>query len=1002
MRSALLFLLLLLTLSGVPSAAASGTWSERGRPTLRVFTPRDYQADPLCQAIAQDADGVMLIANNTDALAFDGVHWQAIPLPAASTGIVQLVRGPAGVVYAAGGSVLGFFRGPVGRKEYVSLLEKLPVPAGRESREYRAAAGSDALYCADETHLWAWRDGRFEAIHGAVPPNARLFSAGRMVYLQGTGTPLYRIAEDRLELVADDPLIRQNEFVRLVVDGDGLRGLTREQGFLAVSRHGVARVSLAADPWLVGKRVRLAETLADGSWLVSFSPSSGNAGLHLSASGELLDLIDESIGLPNRALRAFAVDREGGAWIGLESGLARVDWPGALTLFDAASGLRGFVTTIARHEGTFYAGTIEGLFRLAPGDAATGRVARFERLLSGPVYGLLSDAVGLLVRAQQDLLRVQGDRVESVLPLPGAIGEIVRSRIDPRRFWLNTMQGLHAIYRATDGWRDEGRVARFNDHVASFHECADGTIWIATFNRGLVRMRFGDPAHPFAGPPEIEQFARGRGLPDKFDHCAVYEWHGEPLFFFDGVAMPYRFDAARGQFAPWAEAAQMVERPLFNCWSSAPSGEDLWFTNNDPRPAQHAIFRRREGQGAPQYLPHAVAETAGKIWRFVEESGPDGVLWICSSNGLLRLELSRAFTPPAPLTALLRTDGISDGARVPAADAAPSFVFSAPRFQPGAAVQFQSRLVGLDDDWSPWSTERTRTYAHLPPREYRFEVRARDADGVVSAPAGVGFTLLPPWWRTAWALVPAALMAIALVAAVTRGFVLRALRHRLALLEAQSAVERERLRLARDLHDDIGSGLGRVILFAGEAERAQADPARLTAALGRIRTSAQELVQHAREIVWAVSPQHDTVASLAERLADHVSETFRAANIACTIDVPLDLPAIPLHSEARHSLFLAVKEAVHNTLKYADATQAALRIAASDDTLVVSLSDNGRGFTPGERRGSGHGLRNLAARAEALGGTAQITSAPGQGTTVVLRIPLSVRSVRPSPASLST
>jgi signal transduction histidine kinase len=225
------------------------------------------------------------------------------------------------------------------------------------------------------------------------------------------------------------------------------------------------------------------------------------------------------------------------------------------------------------------------------------------------------------------------------------------------------------------------------------------------------------------------------------------------------------------------------------------------------------------------------------------------------------------------------------------------------------------------------------------------------------------------------------------------------LKRRVALLEAQSAVQRERLRLARDLHDEVGSGLGRVVLFAGEARRKQDDPAALAAALDRVRDSAQELVQHAREIVWAVSPQHDALDHVVERLGDYADETLRAAGIACRLETPPpdQLASIALGSEARHNLFLAVKEAVHNCVKYSGAKTAEFRLEVVGSDFVITLRDHGSGFAPGERRGTGHGIRNIQARVQALGGTAAVTSAVGEGTTVLLRVPLTPRPPRNLP-----
>jgi signal transduction histidine kinase len=383
-----------------------------------------------------------------------------------------------------------------------------------------------------------------------------------------------------------------------------------------------------------------------------------------------------------------------------------------------------------------------------------------------------------------------------------------------------------------------------------------------------------------------------------------------------------------------------------------------------------------------------------------------GAIWI-GGDQLASFEPDAPQLVAPPPAALVRRVSALDGKTLwggagpspvdpfPADRNAVQFQFAAPSYQVdadgGVGVEYRTKLVGFDREWSPWGSDTQRTYTNLPPGGFEFRVQARaDERRRLGPEARYSLRVLPPWWRTWWFMGVATVSGVGGVAGVTRWLANRALRRRVTLLEAQTAVERERLRLARDLHDEVGSGLGRVILFAGEAERAQGDATKLGVSLTRVRESAQDLVQHAREIVWAVSPQHDTLASVIERLGDYAQDTLRSAGIACTLEAPAPagIPPVTLGSEARHSLFLAMKEAVHNCVKYSQAKTAEFRLQVTDDDFVVVLRDHGRGFAPGERHGSGHGTRNIVARAEALGGSATIVGEVGQGTTVTVRVPL--------------
>ena len=164
---------------------------------------------------------------------------------------------------------------------------------------------------------------------------------------------------------------------------------------------------------------------------------------------------------------------------------------------------------------------------------------------------------------------------------------------------------------------------------------------------------------------------------------------------------------------------------------------------------------------------------------------------------------------------------------------------------------------------------------------------------------------------------------------------------------------------------------------------------------------ARELTRALDEIVWAVNPQHDTLDSLATYLGRFAQEFLSAAGLRCRLDLPLRLPARPLTADVRHNLFLAFKEALHNVLKHADATEVRVVLALQPAAFSLAVEDNGRGFAPGsagaaagpegDRMAPGNGLANLRRRLEAIGGRCEIHSAPGAGTKVRFVVPLPPR-----------
>jgi hypothetical protein len=263
--------------------------------------------------------------------------------------------------------------------------------SGRDIATIRHVATSGHVVCfSDEQKLIVWRDDRFHVIACPSPPRshgARLHAVGSTLYVTVLGRPLMRLEGERLVDVADGPDVRDNQIVAL--SGGRERGslvlLSAERGFFAVDAGGnISRLSVEANRWLAGKRVFRALQLTDRSWVVGFSSVSGDGGMRFSAEGEYVGAIDMSVGLVVKTLRSFFADREGGLFIGTEMGFARMDWPSATTMFDALNGLAaGAVNSVARIDGTLYATTTEGTFRLLPSDDL-GHPAHFEAVIAPP------------------------------------------------------------------------------------------------------------------------------------------------------------------------------------------------------------------------------------------------------------------------------------------------------------------------------------------------------------------------------------------------------------------------------------------------------------------------------------------------------------------------------------------------------------------------------------------------------------------------------------------
>jgi signal transduction histidine kinase/ligand-binding sensor domain-containing protein len=389
----------------------------------------------------------------------------------------------------------------------------------------------------------------------------------------------------------------------------------------------------------------------------------------------------------------------------------------------------------------------------------------------------------------------------------------------------------------------------------------------------------------------------------------------------------------------------------------------------------------------------------------------EGKLWFASKNGLVAINPAIPLNPIAPPVVIesLRLDqapavSLPEPAgpplRLPAGTRSVELSYAALTFIAPEKARFKCRLLGLDSDWVAAGQNTVAHYAKLAPGNYEFQVTACNSDGVWNEQgASVKLVQAPFFYQTplflVWCQVAAVAAGLGLAtaaAAVAHRISTRKMRQRLARIEAQQRLDRERARIARDIHDDLGSTLTRIVMLTElgrrEPERTHTPDGHLTA----IQTAAREITRRLDEIVWAVSPRHDTLEALVAYIGKMATDQARAAGLRCRLDFPPNLPAWPLTGHARHSLYLACKEAVHNAVKHAHPTELRLRLVIQADGLALDICDNGAGLPADLDEQAGDGFPNLRQRLAALGGTCQIRSAPGEGTTVTLGLPRQVSS----------
>lgn len=307
---------------------------------------------------------------------------------------------------------------------------------------------------------------------------------------------------------------------------------------------------------------------------------------------------------------------------------------------------------------------------------------------------------------------------------------------------------------------------------------------------------------------------------------------------------------------------------------------------------------------------------------------------------------------------------------------------SAPTVTPG-----ESLVVEWNEMYSMGSGNvRSAVYGGLPAGQYQFRVRGLDVMGTLTgAEASIGIVVPQPFWKTPWFWAGAVIVISALMVGISRYFVWHRMRREMVRLKHQRALEQERLRIAHDIHDDLGARVTQISLLSAMAHDNATFPEKARADFDKISTMARELVSALYETVWAVNPENDNLEAQGNYLCQMVNQLCERTSIRCRFHV-LGLPhEVQVSSQTRHNISMAVKEAVHNVIKHARATEVTVRMTYVEGMLNISIEDDGVGFQPDTKSG-GNGLTNMKQRLANVGGSCVFESKPGQGTKVLLRL----------------
>jgi ligand-binding sensor domain-containing protein/signal transduction histidine kinase len=695
-------------------------------------------------------------------------------------------------------------------------------------------------------------------------------------------------------------------------------------------------------------------------------------------------------------------DREGNLWVGTGgAGLAAVRRGVLHTVAPPDQWLgRAVLSVYPGRNGALWIGTEgAGLYQFQ--DGRWHRFAESAGITVPYIWSVIEDAQnrlwigtwngGLLVR--------QGGRFEiapGLETMTEPVTALRRGREDG--LWVGTGAGLMRYHAGKCSWPAQG-------DVRAIAEARDGAVWFGTLGGGLGRLK----------GEQVQWFHKKDGLASDYIGCLHLDE--------DDTLWIGTLGGGLSRFKDGRFATLTLEQGLpdgFICHIEDDGLGFFWMSSHNGiiRVAKAGLAAKLDGlrskvnfrtyglsDGLPTLLCSDGLQAAGA-------KTADGRLWFPTSRGLVVVDPGNVTTnllpPPVVVEHVLLDEKPIAFAgpqplRIPPGRHRFEFRYTALSFLASEKIQFKHRLRNWEPDWVDSGVQRAVTYSYMPPGNYVFEVMARNIDGVWSEhSAQVAFTVLPFFWQTLWFRIAVAAGLVVGAAGIVWFDTRRRMRRKLERLERQHAIERERARIAKDIHDDLGSTLTRITMLSDPGRDAPEEVSSPAGNLHQIHTIAGELTRSMDEIVWAINPQHDSLDSLVAYLEMFAQDLLGTAAMRCRLDVPLQLPILPLTAEERHNLFLAFKEALHNVVKHSHATEARISAGLAPTAFTLTLEDNGCGFSPAEAEGAraaesgrnefGNGLTNMRRRLAKIGGYCGIESVPGKGTKVTFVVNLAPAS----------
>ncbi|MGZ8525613.1 MAG: triple tyrosine motif-containing protein, partial [Chitinophagaceae bacterium] len=573
---------------------------------------------------------------------------------------------------------------------------------------------------------------------------------------------------------------------------------------------------------------------------------------------------------------------------------------------------------------------------------------------------------GVLAATEAGILQLNGRGIRKKF-------DLLSSRVhedESGRLWLGTVNGkLYSIHN--DSLQNIELPGGVTDYIDAIYKDINDFLWIGYRGYGIMKFKLKGISAEF-----VKDYSAKTGFNDLRIRCSQADKKGNILFgtrtnglfiFSTGIDEKYwHVNTSNGLSANWVKSICFDKQE--NIYLATNRGVNVINEKNYTSPT----IRRLNISG----------DDTEKPTNFVMDE--NDTIWISTDDGITKYIPARDAADTAKPQVYLTNftiNGKPDSAFTPYSTRHDSyrlshnnniieFEFSGVNLKE-KGISYIYMLEGQDKNWSN-ITDRNFISYNLQPGKYTFKVLAINNDGTRSlSPATLSFSIASPFWKTWWFVFFCVASVFAIAYAIYRYRLNQVLK-----------LEKLRSRISSDLHDDIGSTLSSISILS-EVAIQENDKRQSIEMVKEIKESSISLMEKMDDIIWSVNPKNDSLENLMIRIKRFASHLFEAKDIDYSITIDDSIRDISLSMEYRQHIYLILKEAINNIVKYAECTEASIQIKKGTGVLKISITDNGKGFSPALLH-PGNGLLNMKERAGLINAELKIISVPGEGTKISL------------------